>query len=232
MNIETANRLYELRKEKGFSQEELAEKLNISRQAVSKWERAEASPDTDNLINLARLYGMTLDDLLNASGADPELLKAPQTENAAQEPAAPDSRGFTVDIPLSHGRAAVDIPVGPVDFSTFLSRLPYGLIGVIAFLAFGCFTGRWSAASLLLLLIPVIMGVADAWKGRFDYPGAFWRKLPISVMATCVFLFLGFACGTWHPSWLVFLLIPLYYGVVKAAYPPTPDGDGGDGDDN
>lgn len=65
MNVETANRLQNLRKKNGYSQEELAEKIGISRQAVSKWERAEASPDTDNLILLAKLYGVTLDELLN-----------------------------------------------------------------------------------------------------------------------------------------------------------------------
>ena len=64
MNIEIANRLVRLRKEKNLSQEALANELGISRQAVSKWERAEASPDTDNLILLAKLYGMSLDDLL------------------------------------------------------------------------------------------------------------------------------------------------------------------------
>lgn len=64
MNVETANRLQMLRKQNNLSQEELAEKLGISRQAVSKWERAEASPDTDNLISLAKLYGVTLDELL------------------------------------------------------------------------------------------------------------------------------------------------------------------------
>lgn len=64
MNIETANRLYELRKKNGYSQEELAAKLGLSRQAVSKWERAEASPDTDNLVELAKLYGISLDELL------------------------------------------------------------------------------------------------------------------------------------------------------------------------
>ncbi|MBQ8206290.1 MAG: helix-turn-helix transcriptional regulator [Bacilli bacterium] len=65
MNIEIANRLLEYRKRSGLSQEELAEKLDISRQSVSKWERAEASPDTDNLIELAKIYGVTMDDLLN-----------------------------------------------------------------------------------------------------------------------------------------------------------------------
>ncbi|MDE7288895.1 MAG: helix-turn-helix transcriptional regulator, partial [Oscillospiraceae bacterium] len=61
---EIANRLQQLRKNNNLSQEELAEKIGVSRQAVSKWERAEASPDTDNLILLSRLYNMSLDELL------------------------------------------------------------------------------------------------------------------------------------------------------------------------
>ncbi|MCH5299330.1 MAG: helix-turn-helix transcriptional regulator [Ruminococcus sp.] len=68
MNIETANRLLKYRKKFGFSQEELAEKIGVSRQAVSKWERAEAAPDTDNLIILAEVYGVTIDELLRGTG--------------------------------------------------------------------------------------------------------------------------------------------------------------------
>lgn len=90
MNIEIANRLVELRKKSGYSQETLAAKLGISRQAVSKWERAEASPDTDNLITLSRLYGISLDELLKsedeadaASGANAQ--EASAQENSAQE---------------------------------------------------------------------------------------------------------------------------------------------------
>ena len=45
MNVEIAQRLAELRRERGFSQEGLAEQLGLSRQAVSKWERAESAPD-------------------------------------------------------------------------------------------------------------------------------------------------------------------------------------------
>lgn len=71
MNIEIANRLVNLRKEKGLSQEQLAEKIGVSRQAVSKWERSEASPDTDNLIMLARLYEVSLDKLLRTEDEIP-----------------------------------------------------------------------------------------------------------------------------------------------------------------
>ncbi len=64
MNIEIANRLQKLRKEKGLSQEELAFELGISRQAISKWECGESSPDTDNLISLSKLYGISIDEIL------------------------------------------------------------------------------------------------------------------------------------------------------------------------
>lgn len=64
MNVEIAERLATRRKLAGLSQEALAEKLGVSRQAVSKWERSESSPDTDNLIALAKLYGVSLDELL------------------------------------------------------------------------------------------------------------------------------------------------------------------------
>lgn len=67
MNVEIAQRLAELRRERGFSQEGLAEQLGLSRQAVSKWERAESAPDMGNLIALADLYGVTLDELLRVS---------------------------------------------------------------------------------------------------------------------------------------------------------------------
>lgn len=64
MNLQSAQRLYEYRKNANLSQEELAEKIGVSRQAVSKWERGEASPDTDNLIALSEVYGVTLDELV------------------------------------------------------------------------------------------------------------------------------------------------------------------------
>lgn len=67
MNVEIAQRLAELRRERGFSQEGLAEQLGLSRQAVSKWERAESAPDMGNLIALADLYEVTLDELLRVS---------------------------------------------------------------------------------------------------------------------------------------------------------------------
>ena len=64
MNLEIANRLYEYRKNAGLSQDQLADRIGVSRQAVSKWERGEASPDTDNLVALSEVYNVTQDELI------------------------------------------------------------------------------------------------------------------------------------------------------------------------
>lgn len=59
--------LKRLRKIHQYTQEELAEKLNISRQSVAKWESGESIPDMDSCIKLAKLYDVRLDDLVNHS---------------------------------------------------------------------------------------------------------------------------------------------------------------------
>ncbi len=59
-----ADKIIELRKKSGWSQEELAEKLNVSRQSVSKWEGAQSIPDLNKVIVMADLFGVTTDYLL------------------------------------------------------------------------------------------------------------------------------------------------------------------------
>lgn len=58
------DKLIQLRKRAGWSQEELAEKLDVSRQAVSKWESAQSTPDLERVLALARLFGVSTDYLL------------------------------------------------------------------------------------------------------------------------------------------------------------------------
>ena len=60
-----ATKLVTLRKEKGLTQMDLAERLNVSRQAISRWEVGAAVPSTDNLKVLGELYGVQVDYLLN-----------------------------------------------------------------------------------------------------------------------------------------------------------------------
>lgn len=59
--------LKHLRKKFKYTQEDIAEKIGVSRQAVAKWENGETVPDINNCLALSKLYGVTLDDLINYS---------------------------------------------------------------------------------------------------------------------------------------------------------------------
>ena len=64
------NRLQRLRQRQGLSQDALAEKLGVSRQAVSKWERDEAVPEVEKLLRLSELYGVSLDELVKGDAPE------------------------------------------------------------------------------------------------------------------------------------------------------------------
>lgn len=71
-----ADKIIKERKKMGWSQEELAERLGVSRQAVSKWEGAQSTPDLERILQLARLFGVTTDYLLKDEIEDEEFADA------------------------------------------------------------------------------------------------------------------------------------------------------------
>ena len=65
-----AEKLKSARENAGYSQSQVAERLNISRQAVSRWENGRAYPDIDNLVVLSEIYKVSIDELLKDKSAD------------------------------------------------------------------------------------------------------------------------------------------------------------------
>ena len=63
-NMTLAEKLYTLRKKAGLSQEQLAEQLNVSRQAISKWESGQSVPESDKLVSVSNYFSVSLDYLL------------------------------------------------------------------------------------------------------------------------------------------------------------------------
>lgn len=199
MNIETANRLLQYRKRSGLSQEDLAEKIGVSRQAVSKWERAEASPDTDNLIILAKIYGVSLDDLLNVN---PEDAKAPEAEAVPEAESSTDPE----DTVSFRGGIHVNSHTGDKVDISFKD-------GIHVDAADGTKVHIGSGK----------ISVDDPNGGRnYHSDTAPWFNallyIPFPFIVTAIFLFWGFSgvYGGWTTSWLTFLTIPLYYSLIDA----------------
>lgn len=237
MNIEIANRLVELRKKNNLSQEALAAKLGISRQAVSKWERAEASPDTDNLILLARLYGVSLDELLKTEDEIP----TPYYEEEMRPEAEmkDDSEyvhvgfggvhvkdkdgevhvgwnGIHVDDKKKGDNVHIDkngIYVNGEKYDkewfSHYAHFPMFLLILVVYFLIGAVWNAWHPGWLLSLIVPIWYSLVEA----IERKNANCFAYPVFV--TLVFLCLGFFWSLWHPGWVVFLTIPLYYAFVN-----------------
>ena len=186
MTIELANKLTELRKKHNLSQEELADKLNVSRQAISKWERAEASPDTDNLIELAKLYEVSLDELVGLKG------KEEKVEVVDKKP-CPKPQA-----------------VRPTKWDILVSTFTTVAV-VVTYVLLGAFAGLWDKAWPIFFLIVVIPSLFETIERRNPSHFAY----PVFIVGLYLFLCVNFFPDLWHPLWLMLLTIPVYYTLAK-----------------
>lgn len=224
MNIEIANRLVDLRKQHGYSQEELAQELGISRQAVSKWERAESSPDTDNLILLAKLYGISLDEMLNTTKETKQ--EEPKEEDPTVE--ATDNRkkkgkvhvGWD-GIHVRDGDDIVDVSWDGIHVSSRgKDEFHLGRKG-----AHGRDKSDTFDANVDGVYINGKKVDREDWwnEDKYDedysytrYPRTILDYIPYGIIVFLVFLYLGVFEGMWHPAWILLFTIPVYTSFAKA----------------
>lgn len=224
MNVEIANRLLQLRKEKGLSQEDLAAKLGVTRQAVSKWERAEAAPDTDNLMRLAKLYNVSLDALL-LGGLEEDFATESEAEAVWEERPFedPDDAREVPDLqplnppepPREHDPSVFQIHLGDMRFRFKKHQFPYPIVVVIAYILLGIILDWWHPAWLLFLTIPLYYATPDFSRAPDRIKAL--KQYPYPVLVVLVYLCLGVFFSWWHPGWLLFLTIPLYYIFLEHA---------------
>lgn len=193
MSLQLGTKLSDLRKRNGYSQEALAEKLGISRQAVSKWERGESTPDTDTLIELSRLYSVSLDELVGNETKSQQHEKTEKTEKKK-----------------IHVKAK-DAPVYP-GLSIKLLKFPFPVFIVALYLLLGFALHLWHPMWMLFLLIPAYYHLAIA--ARAKTKKGLLLGMPVIEAAVILFLILGFAVSAWKYAWILFIIAVFYYWAV------------------
>lgn len=237
MDLAMAQRLVDRRKAAGLSQEALAAQLGVSRQAVSKWERSESSPDTDNLIALAALYGVSLDELLYGEAAsDADGSEDGSTETVDEAKEAEDSAEHAdcgdkplVDISLARGIHVIDPNKG--------EEVHVGLNGIHV-------TNERKGEEVHVGPDGVHVDTLEddghsvhtdddgtvtidgetfsSWKEAHDKldhhgkhfhtkVGRTWNKFPFPALVALAYLVLGIVYGTWAAGLFLVFLIPVYY---------------------
>lgn len=148
-------KIQKLRKESGLSQEELAGQLEVSRQAVSKWERDSGYPETEKIVRMSRIFHVTLDYLLNDDNSG-------QTPQSASD--VPEETGFYVSLETARG---------------FLShqKVKYGKIGTAfgIFIAGMAFCFMESEIGVLIFILLVIAGIVLLFSAKLS--GSPYRRL-------------------------------------------------------
>lgn len=239
MDLAMAQRLVDRRKAAGLSQEALAAQLGVSRQAVSKWERSESSPDTDNLIALAALYGVSLDELLYGEAAsDADSSEDGSTETVDEAKEAEDSAEHAdcgdkplVDISLARGIHVIDpnkgeeVHVGWSGIHVTNERKgeevhvgPGGLhIDTLEDDGHSVHTNDDGT-------VTIDGETFSNWKeahDKLDHHGKHfrtkigrtWNKFPFPALVAFAYLVLGIVCGTWATGLFLIFLVPVYYAI-------------------
>lgn len=239
MDLAMAQRLVDRRKAAGLSQEALAAQLGVSRQAVSKWERSESSPDTDNLIALAALYGVSLDELLYGEAAsDADSSEDGSTETVDEAKEAEDSAEHAdcgdkplVDISLARGIHVIDpnkgeeVHVGWNGIHVTNERKgeevhvgPDGVhVDTLEDDGHSVHTNDDGT-------VTIDGETFSSWKEAHDKldhhgkhfhtkVGRTWNKFPFPALVALAYLVLGIVYGTWVTGLFLVFLIPVYYAL-------------------
>lgn len=147
MNETIGNRIQKIRKEKGLTQEDLAEKLGVSAQAVSKWENDASCPDISLLPQLCRILGITTDALLSGKTETVTLVPAAQRKSLEEltmriRVSSSEGDKVKVNLPMSLVKLGMEIGVVSIpgtdgtgkllkniDLEKILAMVEQGLVG-------------------------------------------------------------------------------------------------------
>lgn len=241
MDLAMAQRLVDRRKAAGLSQEALAAQLGVSRQAVSKWERSESSPDTDNLIALAALYGVSLDKLLYGEAVDDADCSedsdagAEASDEAEEDEDSADNTSRSdkplVDISLAHGIHVIDpdkgeeVHVGWNGIHVTNDRkgeeVHVGPGGVhVDTLEDDGHSVHTNADGTVTIDGETFSNWKEA-HDKLDHHGKHfhtklgraWNKFPFPTLVALAYLALGIVYGTWGMGLFLVFLIPIYYAI-------------------
>lgn len=207
--MEFKEKLQTLRKEHHYSQEQLADQLMVSRQAVSKWESGSSYPETDKVIELSKLFQVSIDYLLNdeleeVSKKEPIINRNLEYENFHHR--------FSIAMTVGVGLCILGLILAAILDEVFPK---YENLAGVAFLT----------CVLFAVLIFVYYGIQKSHYETIDIPKKKENAIAsllnsiIMMVATLIFLVGGLLYGLWHPLWIVFVIGGILCGIISIVFP-------------
>ena len=198
MNI--GEKLYELRKGKNLSQEEVADKLNVTRQTISKWETNQSTPDFDKIKPLCELYGITADELL--TGEKKEKEREPLNKQDIKKERA---NGIAAGV-LFYFIALVWIMISiPVLFMNpvLAAAIFILLCGIATYkIIYTCMVYKKEKTKEETEKNPIIKRINNI----------------IDILCFTIYMLVSFYTMAWHITWIIFIIDGLLNEIVKLIF--------------
>ena len=198
-------RLYELRKKKGLSQEEVADKLNVTRQSVSKWETDESKPDFDKIVPICELYEISTNELLNGTQEEKEEKEVKIINNDNKK-----KRAIFISIAIFLYFTAL-IWMVVAETSTSLND------GIIV----GGFFLLCALATCLLVYQGIVLSTTITAKKKQKTKNEQARDGVIELTAiifTIIYLVVSFLTGAWYITWIIWLVFAAVEAIIKIIF--------------
>lgn len=205
MSLSLGERLVELRKEKHLSQEEVADRLNVTRQTVSKWELDQSTPDFDKINPLCELYEISTDQLLTGR-------KQENTDNTFDE----DYIDPVVEEENKRKR------VGALAFSIFLYFLAVAwimisipVLGINPVLGSAGFMLIVGIATSIIVYSQIVYKKKKTEKEKYESEMMKQIESILSILFCIIYLVVSFATMAWHITWLIWIVYALVVEIAK-----------------
>jgi transcriptional regulator with XRE-family HTH domain len=204
-------RLIKLRKAAGLSQEEVADKLEVTRQTVSKWETGQSSPDLDKVLPLCNLYNVTPDELLHDGGSE-EADEVKAQENAARaEELLEKSVAKKKLIGILSGVFTYVIAIVFIMVS-----IP--VLGMNPVVASGFFLLLLAAATLIIIFSAVnYKSVKKKKQKKLSKEAEVYKAINgvLGFTTLAAYLIVSFMTMAWHITWIIWIIYAVLAQIVK-----------------
>lgn len=220
-------RLYEMRKEKGFSQEKVAEALGVTRQTISKWETDQTTPDFDKILPLCELYNITTEELLrgeekpkntfeygntdtNYSYCDESRYNIPQTE---PEPEPQEKAQF-------EKRRIKSVLLMSIAISLYiLSVIPFFVLNNSKIMLTAFFV--IIAAATMMIVFAVLSKPKATKKNILPSKENRLYKMITSILSgviLIIYMLISFITGAWNITWLLWVIYGILCEIIKLIF--------------
>ena len=201
--MDLGQKLLDLRKSKNLSQEEAAEKLNVTRQTISKWETNQSTPDFDKIVPICNLYGIDTNELLSGDVRKVDVSgNVNVVINDKKEITKKRAGGIAVGVLLYILSVAwIVFSVAGMNWNPVVSTAVFLVIIAIA----------------TFLIVYTCMVYSKEKTEEEKKKNKLRRQIEdiIALITLIIYLFVSFATGAWHITWLMWVVFGLISEVLK-----------------